>query len=48
MFRTTVMRNGTWVGGGLIRKSEVKHENFQTDLENEFMVTKVEGWGRDS
>ena len=29
-------------GRGLIRKSEVKHENFQTDLENEFMVTKRE------
>ena len=63
MFRTAVMRNGTWVRGGeLIRESEVKHENLtkimasspitsweidgETDLENEFMVTKEEGWGK--
>lgn len=43
MFRATVMRNGAWVRMGLVRESEVKHENFYTDFENEFMVTREEG-----
>ena len=40
------MRNGAWVRMWLVRESEVKRENFYTDLENEFMVTREEGWGK--